>query len=343
MKFPKKEECRFCLVGSGKVLAEFSKSLIHNGFNKPLIVTWNSDLHRRDRDLLKNNDNYIDIFKFSNLNNIEVMEVENINDKDVIKILKSKKINIIFSISSRWIFNKHLISSFKGSTLNIHAGYLPKERGSVVYPKILNNVKTAGVTIHLIVPEIDAGPILFKKQQQIGMERPTIDFLTKKNIQISLELLGELLESIAHDVEIKEQSQDSGQGFFMPQPYTEVNGFIDWSWSVTHIESFIRAFGRPMPGSATFYKDDKIRILDAYIEDCEIEIHPLYYGRVVNVTKEGYVKVAANGGLIVIVKIKYNDKSISPGSVLKISNILYTPYKILENARIKSVLSLDMK
>jgi hypothetical protein len=81
MIFPKKEDCRFCLVGSGKVLAKFSKLLIDHGFCKPIIVTWSIALHRRDKTLLKNNDNYVDIFEFSKLNNIELMEVENINNE----------------------------------------------------------------------------------------------------------------------------------------------------------------------------------------------------------------------------------------------------------------------
>jgi len=343
MIFPKKEECRFCLVGSGKVLASFSKLLIDNGFYKPLIVTWSIELHRRDKTLLKDNDNYVDIFEFSKFNSIELMEVDNINNESVIKSLKSKKINIIFSISSRWIFNKHFIDSFKSQTLNIHAGYLPRERGSTVYPKILNNIKTAGVTIHLIVPAIDAGPILLKKQKNIVVETLTIDLLTKINIQISEELLKIFLDRIINRIEIKETNQEAEKGFFMPQSYTEVNGFIDWNWLVCHIESFIRAFGPPMPGAATFYKGDKVRILEAHIEECDIVIHPLYYGRIVNITKEGYVEVAANGGLIVITKIEYNGRFLTPKKIFKISNILYTPYEILENARIKSVRSLDME
>jgi methionyl-tRNA formyltransferase len=238
-----------------------------------------------------------------------------------------------------------LLNAFKGLALNIHAGYLPRERGSIVYPKILNNVKSVGVTIHLIIPAIDAGPILYRKQKSIKEKRPTINFLTKENIQISGELLYMFLKNITNDVEIEEINQENEpeKGFFMPQPYTEVNGFVDWNWSAKHIESFVRAFGPPMRGAATFYNGIKVRILEAFIEDCDIDIHPLYYGRIVNITKEGYAEIAANGGLIVIKKIEYKGEHMSPNNILKISNILNTPSNVLENAKTKSVRSLDME
>jgi len=342
MFFPKKNDCKFCLVGSGKVLASFAKLLVDSGYNKPTIVTWKNSLHDRDRILLKDNENYVDIFEFSKLNQVELIEVNNINDSDTISKLKERNINLIFSISSRWIISKTFIDAFKGAVLNIHAGYLPKERGSVVYPKILNNINSAGVTIHLIEPKIDAGPILLKKQLDITIEKPSISEFTKINNEISVDLLKKFLSKISDNFEFKELKQDVSEGFYMPQLYTELNGFIDWSWEAKHIESFIRAFGPPMLGSATFYNGTKIRILEAFIEKNSEEIHPLFYGRIVNITEEGYAKIATKKNIIVVTKIM-KDKELLPNEILKISNILYTPIDILENARIKTIHSLDME
>lgn len=342
MKFPEKNNCRFCLVGSGKVLALFAKLLINNHYSKPIIITWNKKRHERDLVLLKNNKNFINIFEFAEKNKIELIEVNNISDNEIINNLKKRDINIIFSVSSRWIFKKKFIDSFNGLVLNVHAGYLPQERGSQVYPKILNNVKKAGATIHIVEPEVDAGPILLKKQIDFDIPAPSINQLTEINNQISVELIELFLERLSKGQKISQEYQDLDQGIYMPQLYTEINGFINWDWEARHIDSFIRAFGVPMPGAATYYKGEVIKIMESYIENSEIEIHPLFHGRIINVTKEGYAKIATKKDILVLTKIK-KEIEILPSKLLNVSNILYTPYKVLENAKVQSIRSLDMK
>jgi methionyl-tRNA formyltransferase len=340
--FPKHDVAKFCLVGSGKVLTSFAKMLLDNDFTPPILVTWDKRLHERDFKLLEGNNNYENIFNFAEKNNLDLIQADNINDPSIIEELKRKGVNVVFSISSRWIFREIIIDAFKGLVLNIHAGYLPRDRGSVVYSKILNKISELGVTIHCITPQVDAGPILMRVKKSIEVNNPTIDEITSVNIGLSNDLLEQFLDRIInHEVFIPE-TQDIDSGIYMPQPYTEINGFIDWKWKVQHIESFIRAFGHPMPGAATFYKNREIKILESFIENIDIEFHPLYFGRIVNITQEGFAKIATQGGLLVVTKIMVDGCEIIPGEQLKAPNVLYTPFDVLERARIEDKNSLQM-
>ncbi len=340
--FPKKESARFCLVGSGKVLTSFAKMLLDNDFAPPILVTWKKSLHERDFHLLRENSNYENIFEFAAINNLSLIEANNINDQSLIEELKSKNVNIIFSISSRWIFRQPIIDAFNNLVINIHGGYLPRDRGSVVYSKILNGASELGVTIHLISLSVDAGHILFRVKKNIDISSFSIDKITTIIQNLSTGLLNKFLDKLSKGNALTCTPQNNDEGIYMPQPYTELNGFIDWKWKLRHIESCIRAFGRPMPGAATFYKEKKIKVLEAYCENIDFEFHPLYFGRIVNITTLGYAKIATEDGLLVITKIESDGCEILPSELLKAPNILYTPSDVLEKARIESKPSLQM-
>ncbi len=97
-----------------------------------------------------------------------------------------------------------------------------------------------------------------------------------------------------------------------------------------------------MLGASTFYKGNRIQIMSAHIEESDYDFHPFYYGRVVNITEQGFVKVACNDGLLVVSKIKYDGVLSAPNEVIKISNILHTPAHILEKARTETFRTFDM-
>ena len=63
--FPTINNCKFCLVGSGKILTVFANMLIERGFPSPILVTWKKKFHERDIKLLSDNENYINIFEFA--------------------------------------------------------------------------------------------------------------------------------------------------------------------------------------------------------------------------------------------------------------------------------------
>jgi len=342
MFFTKKVDSKFALVGSGKVLCFFARRLIELNFPKPIIISWDRKKHKRDQLLLSGSSNFESIFDLAVEYEINLYEIESINSPESFEILKSENIDVVFSLSSRWIFSKELINLFSPNILNIHGGFLPHDRGSVVYSKILNNISYAGATIHQVTPDIDAGPIFLRKKKEISDKQPTITIHTNEMHRLCFELLDELLIKIINNEEIEEIHQEISEGVYMPQPYTELNGLINWDWKILYLERFLRAFGSPMPGAWTFFKNEKISITDYEIILSDISFHPFYYGRVVNVNNKKYAKVICNGGFVVIKSIFYRGKTSKAGAVLKVSDVLYSSEKELLDAKISSMRTLSM-
>jgi methionyl-tRNA formyltransferase len=339
-----KNEIRFGLIGSGKLITMFAKLLLDKGFLPPLIVTYRKNLHKRDQVLLKNNRNYEDIFQFSEKYGLDIIESDNVNNEQTIKLIKKEKCNIIFSIKSRWIISEAFIKEFDEMVYNIHQGDLPYERGGTTSSqRILNNVNKAGVTIHKIEKGIDSGPILYKKTTQIDVKKMSQDDMNDVNMSISINLLCDFISDLEKKIEITEKKQSKDDSIYLPQLYTELNGAINWDWNIDQLDRFIRAFGPPFPGAFTFHKGKKINILKGYIEFSDYDFHPLYWGRIIGFTERGDIKVAANQGVLIIELFNYDGIKSALNDKVKVSHVFYTPAEVLLKAKIETKTSLKMK
>lgn len=340
----RKEQIRFCLIGAGKLICEFSRMLIKRGFPKPIIITHKRSIHVRDQILLKGNRNYEDVFEFCEKMGIQIIEAEDIHDDTIIERMGKANINIVFSVKSRWIIKKQFVEVFKGNVINIHQGNLPFERGGTpASHRILNDVKEAGVTIHLITEGIDAGPMLYRETKNIKVSKPTQDDMNAVNMSLSIKALHQFLDDLEYGKEMKESFQDNEAAIYLPQLYTELNGAIDWSWTADEIERFVRTFGPPFPGAFTFYNNKKISILKSFVEKASIRCHPFYAGRIIGKKSDGAVKIATKEDVLIVTNIVMDGKEYLPREKLRVSRILYTPHKILMKAKTETKLSLEMK
>jgi len=72
------------------------------------------------------------------------------------------------------------VSSFKGKILNIHPSLLPSFPGLNAQEQALAyGVKEAGCTVHFVVPEVDAGPIVLQDAVKVK-EDDTVDELSER-------------------------------------------------------------------------------------------------------------------------------------------------------------------
>lgn len=75
--------------------------------------------------------------------------------------LKSRGIECVCLAGFMRILTEEFISLWRGRMLNIHPSLLPAFRGNRAQEQVLNSdVTIAGCTIHTVVPELDAGPII---------------------------------------------------------------------------------------------------------------------------------------------------------------------------------------
>ena len=174
--------------------------------------------------------------------------------------------------------------------------------------------------------------------------RPTQDDMNDINMKLTFKVLERFIADLESECfELKEMEQDNNAAIYLPQLYTELNGTIDWTWSATHICSFVRAFGKPFPGAFTFYANRKIQILESEVESCETDFHPFYIGRIIGRIDKKFVKVVTGKDLLIIKKIKMDEDAFEPAEKLRLSQILYTPENVLPQAKTQTRLSLNMQ
>ncbi len=159
------------------------------------------------------------------------------------------------------IIPKEILEIPKHGCLNVHPSLLPKYRGpSPIQTIILNGDKETGTTIILIDEKMDHGPIITNRQLPISDPKITTDELSKELAVLSIDLLVEIIPKWING-EIKARPQDKSKA-----TYTKIikkeDGKINWKKSAIEIERQIRAF-YPWPGTFTFWKGKRIKILKA--------------------------------------------------------------------------------
>jgi len=343
MKIPSKENVKFVLLGHGFHLCTYARMLKERGFPSPVIVTHPRVQHERDRQLLTNPRVYAYVFDVARELDIEIIESSSVNKAPLISKLLEKGCNHAFSFSCRSIIKKEFIDSFKGKVFNIHPSMLPKERGGGTFSwRIMNDINKTSATIHQIDEGIDTGPIIYQKEYLLEKKRPKpIDYLMKTN-EIYTELISTFLDAIEKRHDLVFKSQNENDSTYLPRLHSETNAAIDWRWSVTEIERFVRAFSDPYPGAFTFLNGQKIIILDADYELSEERLHPYMIGRVLTINQKGEVQIIARGGFLIIKTVQINNIRKKAADAVKYSDVLYTPMETLFAARTKLVKISEM-
>jgi phosphoribosylglycinamide formyltransferase 1 len=91
-----------------------------------------------------------------------------IHENGLTGILIAHKIDFIILAGFLWKIPEHLIRQWPGKILNIHPALLPKYGGPGMYGDrvhqavIQNGEKESGITIHIVDPLYDHGPIIFQ-------------------------------------------------------------------------------------------------------------------------------------------------------------------------------------
>ncbi|MFF5986083.1 methionyl-tRNA formyltransferase [Prauserella flavalba] len=148
-------------------------------------------------------------------------------------------------------------------TLNVHDSLLPAYAGfSPLIWALINGEREVGVTAHMMDGELDAGPIVLQKSVEVG-PRDTATDLFHKTVDLIEPVVSESLAFIA-----------AGRTDWTPQDHTKASFFhkrsledsrIDWTWPAADIERLVRAQSDPYPNAFTFYKGERIRVLEASV------------------------------------------------------------------------------
>ena len=119
-------------------------------------------------------------------------------DNEISSILTESGVDLVLLIGYMRILSVTFCESWKNRVVNVHPSLLPDFSGGMdsdVHTAVLNAKKLeTGCTVHLVTPELDAGPIIIQKRCPVH-EDDTADTL-KKRVQ---ELEGSALIDAVRD------------------------------------------------------------------------------------------------------------------------------------------------
>ena len=201
------------------------------------------------------------------------------------------------AISVNWprLIRSQLLTAFPFGILNAHAGDLPRYRGNAC-PNwaILNFERRVGVTVHRMVEEVDAGPVLVKAFLEIDETTYVGDIYNwLETIVPSL-----FVHGISQLGTQRLTPQDPSVRPLRTFPRRAEDSRIEWKRTTRDVLSLVRASSRPFPGAFTFLEGkEKINILRArpYDPDYDFLAMP---GQVCLRSSAGNPVVATGDGMI---------------------------------------------
>lgn len=198
--------------------------------------------------------------------------------------------------------------------VNVHYAPLPRYRGrAVVNWAIINGEQQAFVTVHSLVPGLDAGGILAQKSVPIGPRDTVTDLYQRLNV-MQEELLAEAVRRklAGDDGEVQDEARATYCCTRVPG-----DGEIDWAASSAAIDRLVRSLTPPYPGAFTFLGLDCIVVHSAEpVTDGRVWSGSIP-GRVVKVDgRSGDVEVLTGDGVIRLLRVSHKDGPIVSPSVL---------------------------
>ncbi len=164
----------------------------------------------------------------------------NANAEPFIRSLRAYRPDVVVMASFDQILTAETLAAPSRGWLNIHPSLLPQHRGpEPIYWTIANGDADAGITVHLTVPRIDAGPILAQRRTRVS-KGETAGSLSKKLVAEGLAALDETLARLeAGNAEAL--PVELAQGSYEP-PVRRAE--LDWDQPLRQIDRLVRA-GHP--------------------------------------------------------------------------------------------------
>ena len=158
------------------------------------------------------------------------------------------KPNFIVSVQYQSVLSAEQLAQAETSAVNLHLAPLPEYRGANQFSyAILNGDTEFGVTLHEMVPRVDAGPVLGERRFAIApacVVSELYDTACEEAVILFRETLGPLLRG---ELQPREQATDEPGvvTHFYRKKDIESEKRLDPSWSPEKIDRYVRAMDMP--------------------------------------------------------------------------------------------------
>ena len=228
------------------------------------------------------------------------------NKSDLDQLIKDQNFtsNVGVLIDFGIIVSQYVIDYFARGIVNSHFSLLPHLRGAdPITFSILSGQETTGVSLMMLVPAMDEGPLLSQIQVDIDAKETT-ESLTDKLIDASNQSLREILPLWLTDRTI---SIPQDQATIAPdstptysRKLTKQDGLLDWSKPATQLEREVRAYST-WPRSFTTIAGKDVIVCSAHTEPQSMEYRALSIEiGSITATADKKIQVVTSDGLLII-------------------------------------------
>jgi len=235
-------------------------------------------------------------------NNLPVLTPEKIGQ--ALEQIAQWQAEVAVVVAFGQILPRAFLDLFGNKVVNVHASLLPRWRGAApIQRAIMAGDGETGVSLQVVVPKLDAGPVLGVRKCPIESD------LTSPELYDRLKLLGpELIETDLSDWlrgQLAAQEQNESQVTLAPKIRKE-EGLIDWNLPAQKIYNNFRGlYG--WPGSWIMRANKQLKI-----KKCRPLEVPTKYEPGTVVDSAGTLKVACVQGQLEILLVQPESKSVMP-------------------------------
>ncbi len=146
--------------------------------------------------------------------------------------------------------------------LNIHASLLPRWRGAApIHRAIIAGDAKTGISIMQMDAGLDTGPVLMRRETQIGPEDTTAE-LHDRLAAMGAEMI---VEALAQLPELRAEPQ-SADGVTYAAKIDKAEAHVDWTRPAQEVHRLIRSLA-PFPGAWTLIRNQRVKLLGARLAD----------------------------------------------------------------------------
>jgi methionyl-tRNA formyltransferase len=188
---------------------------------------------------------------------LPVIQPERLKSPEVMTQLQAWKPDLIVVAAFGQILRPAVLEVPPLGCINIHGSLLPRWRGAApVQAALLNGDSETGVTIMLMDPGVDTGPMLSQVKLAI-LPDDTSGSLGKRMAELGASLLLETLPAYLEGKCIP-QAQDDSQATYAPLIKKE-DGALDFNQPAQALERRVRAFN-PWPGAYLPWQGQPLKV-----------------------------------------------------------------------------------
>jgi phosphoribosylglycinamide formyltransferase-1 len=125
-------------------------------------------------------------------------------DREIDKVLRAANADLVVLAGFMRILSDGFVRGWEGKLINIHPSLLPAYKGTRVHERVIEaGDALSGASVHFVVPELDAGPVIAQASVPVHPS-DTPETLAERVLEVEHKLYPEAVRLLARgDVELK--------------------------------------------------------------------------------------------------------------------------------------------